>query len=301
MTQKNNFLFKIGNKSKLCKLLKISRQELRLFCGDENYRVYKEPKHNGTGFRTIEAPAKKLKSVQRKINKELQKLSVPDYLCSGIKGKSFIDNALAHIQNQFLLCIDIDSFYPSTDYQKIFQFYKYNLQIPDDLAWILTNLTTFNKHLPTGAPTSVILAYFGYKKTFDDIYFKAKELDIKMTVYIDDITFSSKNKIPYSFYNFVEKRMKDQKLFLKSKKTKWYTPKDFKIITGNRITPNGECKVPLKNILKIKSIMNGKNIKNLSKEQLISLKGALVVAQRIEKNFFIVLYNRVVNLLKTKA
>ena len=97
MTQKNNFLFKIGNKSKLCKLLKISRQELRLFCGDENYRVYKEPKHNGTGFRTIEAPAKKLKSVQRKINKELQKLSVPDYLCSGIKGKSFIDNALAHI------------------------------------------------------------------------------------------------------------------------------------------------------------------------------------------------------------
>lgn len=298
MNQKNNFLYKLGNKTKLCKFLGLTRQDLKLLCSDECYHVYQEPKHNGNGYRTIEAPCKKLKAIQRKINKELQKSEVPLYLCSGIKGKCFIDNALVHVNGKYVLCIDIDSFYPSTKSENIFQYYKYYLNITDDIAWILTNLTTYKAHLPTGAPTSVILAYLGYKKTFDDIYSKSKELNIEMSVYIDDITFSSKMPIPISFYNFVEKRMKEQRLSLKKKKTKWYKPDDFKIITGNGISYNGETKVPLKNIFKIKSIMGNKNIKELNTNELTSLRGALEVARRIENGFFENLYNRVVYLLQ---
>ena len=79
-----------------------------------------------------------------------------------------------HVQNKYILCIDIHSFYPSTDSIKVLQFYKHSLEIPNDIANILTNLTTFDAHLPTGAPTSVILAYFAYAKTFEDIYKKRK-------------------------------------------------------------------------------------------------------------------------------
>lgn len=295
---KNSFLYKIGNKTKLAKYLGITRKELLDLCSDNLYRVYEEPKHNRTGTRTIEAPAKQLKSIQRKLNKELQKLETPSYLFSGIKGKSFIDNALVHVQNKYILCVDIHSFYPSTDSKKVLEFYKYSLEIPNDIAKILTELTTFDGHLPTGAPTSVILAYFAYAKTFEDIYKKAQELNINMSVYVDDITFSSQKPIPTSFYNFVEKRMKQQELILKKKKTKWYKPNDFKIITGYGISANNECKVPIKNILKIKSIMQGKNIKELSHQELISLRGALTVAQRIEPGFYNTLFKRVCALMR---
>ncbi len=298
---KNSFLYKIGNKTKLAKYLGITRKELLDLCSDDLYRVYEEPKHNGTGTRTIEAPAKQLKSIQRKLNKELQKLETPSYLFSGIKGKSFIDNALVHVQNKYILCVDIHSFYPSTDSKKVLEFYKYSLEIPNDIAKILTELTTFDGHLPTGAPTSVILAYFAYAITFEDIYKKAQELDIDMSVYVDDVTFSSKKNIPTSFYNFVEKRMKQQGLILKKKKTKWYKPNDFKIITGHGISVNNEGKVPIKNILKIKSIMQGKNIKELSYQELISLRGALTVAQKIEPNFYNTLFNRICILLKNST
>ena len=298
---KNSFLYKIGNKTKLAKYLGITRAELLELCSDKFYNIYEEPKHNGTGIRTIEAPARKLKFVQRKLNKELQKLKTPAYLYSGIKGKSFIDNALAHVQNKYILCVDIHSFYPNTDYKKILQFYKYYLEIPNDVAKILTDLTTFTNHLPTGAPTSIILAYFSYAKTFDDIFQKARELNIEMSVYVDDITFSSKVPISTDFYNFVEKRMKQQGLILKKKKTKWYKPDDFKIITGFGISENNEGKVPIKNIIKIKSIMNHRNIKELSYKELVSLRGSLVVAQRIEPNFYINLFNRVCTLLKNRA
>lgn len=298
---KNSFLYKIGNKTKLAKHLGITRKELLNLCNDDLYKVQDELKHNGTGTRTIEAPAKQLKSIQRKLNKELQKLETPSYLFSGIKGKSFIDNAHVHVQNKYILCVDIHSFYPSTDRKKILEFYKYSLEIPNDIAKILTELTTFDGHLPTGAPTSVILAYFAYEKTFEDIYKKAQEIDIDMSVYVDDVTFSSKKTIPISFYNFVEKRMKQQGLILKKKKTKWYKPDDFKIITGFGISENNEGKVPIKNIIKIKSIMNHRNIKELSYKELVSLRGSLVVAQRIEPNFYINLFNRVCTLLKNRA
>ena len=194
---KNSFLYKIGNKTKLAKHFGITRKELLNLCNDNLYKVYNEPKHNGTGTIVIEAPAKQLKSIQRKLNKEFKKIETPSYLFSGIKGKSFIDNALVHVQNKYILCVDIHSFYPSTDSKKVLQFYKYSLEI----AKILTELTTFDGHLPTGAPTSVILAYFAYAKTFEDVYTKAQELNIDMSVYVDDVTFSSLKPIPKTFYN----------------------------------------------------------------------------------------------------
>ena len=91
--------------------------------------------------------------------------------------------------------------------------------------------------------------------------------------------------------------MKLQGLILKKKKTKWYNPDDFKIITGHGISAKNEGKVPIKNILKIKAKMQGKNIKELSYNELISLKEALIVAQRIEPGFYENLLKRILRYL----
>ena len=47
--------------------------------------------------------------------------------------------------------------------------------------------------------------------------------------------------------------------------------------------------------------MQGKNIKELSYQDLISLKGALVVAQRLEPGFYNTLFKRVCILIKKRT
>lgn len=300
----NNPLYKIGTVSKLAELLFSDKKEFVKLCDKKNYKPFLQKKHNSDDFRIVEPPSKRLKQVQKRINSFLQKADISPYLQSGVRGKCFVDNAIKHLLNKYVLCVDIKSFYPSTSNQNVFQCFKYDFLIPDDISWVLTDLTTCSNeyitesHLPTGAPTSVLLAFLGYKKTFDEIYQKAKEYNIEMSVYIDDLTFSSTNKIPHEFYNFVEKRMKDVGLILKKNKTKWYSPEDFKKITGVVISP--ECKglVPLKNIVKIKKILNKKNIKDLNETKMLSLRGSLNSARQIEPNFYDTLYKRVCKIIK---
>lgn len=303
-SNQNNPLYKIGSMKKLCDLLFITKKEFINLCNNENYKPFLQKKHNSNGFRIIEPPTKDLKQVQKRLNTFIQKLEAPEYLQSGVKGKCFVDNAIKHLLNKHILCIDIKGFYPSTRKQNIFEFFKYNLIIPDDISWHLAELTTCSNkyleysHLPTGAPTSVLLAFWGYKKTFDLIYKKATELNIEMSVYIDDLTFSSKNKIPNEFYNFVEKTMKESGLILKKEKTKRYAPEDFKKITGVVLSPEGKGLVPLKNFIKIKKILNHKNLEELSESAMLSLRGCLISARQIEPNFYETLYKRVCKIIK---
>lgn len=68
-------------------------------------------------------------------------------------------------------------------------------------ARILTQLITHNYELPQGDPTSTLIANLVFKKTGDKIDKYCKEKDIIFTIFVDDVTLSSKkefkDKIPY--------------------------------------------------------------------------------------------------------
>jgi len=130
---------------------------------------------------------------------------MPKYLMSGIKGKSHIQNIQTHSKNTFFLLIDIKNYYPSITKSKIKSSLIRNYQQSSNVAECLSNIVTIKQKstkeraLPTGSPLSQDMAYFINKKMFDELYDISQQYSVVMTVYFDDISFSSRATIPYKF------------------------------------------------------------------------------------------------------
>jgi RNA-directed DNA polymerase len=132
------------------------------------------------------------------------------YLKSGVKKESHITNAKCHENSNFFLLIDIKSFYPSTTKSKIKIELRRTYKQSKDVAEFISNLVTVpqekalgKRALVTGSPLSQWFAYVINKKMFDELNKVSQEEDIKFSVYVDDITFSSKRVITYKFYTKV--------------------------------------------------------------------------------------------------
>lgn len=205
-----------------------------------------------------------LKKTLKKINKLLslalieknkKEVNYPiEYLHSSLKKRSYTTNAETHKNNKYLLTIDIQNFYPSISYNKILNFFRYDLNLNKDIAEIYTALCTcplddpitgnFIYGIGQGLATSPILAYLSNYRMFEYIDKIAIKEDIEMTVYVDDIVFSSNKPINQSFINSLFNIVKKNGLKIKKSKVKLYGPKQEKKITGLCITTGGKIKVP---------------------------------------------------------
>ena len=79
--------------------------------------------------RLIEAPQAELKIVQRRIKTLLGKIQTPDNVFSGIKGKSYPENARMHIggRKRNLYKTDLTAFFPSISREDVYQFFNNEL------------------------------------------------------------------------------------------------------------------------------------------------------------------------------
>ncbi len=132
------------------------------------------------------------------------------YLKSGVKKESHITNAKEHQNSNFFLLIDIKSFYPSITKSKIktqlIQTYKQSTDVAEFISNIVTvpqEKANGKRALVTGSPLSQWFAYVINKKMFDELHRASKEEDVTFSVYVDDITFSSKKVVTYKFYTKV--------------------------------------------------------------------------------------------------
>lgn len=88
-----------------------------------------------------------------------------------------------------------------------------------DVAKLLSDITTLN-YIPTGSPSSQILAYFAYEEMFINMFNVSQEFNCKMTLYVDDLTFSKGNSFNYQKlinYIDIEARKFDHSLKYKNK------------------------------------------------------------------------------------
>ena len=94
--------------------------------------------------RLIEPPQAELKTVQKRMKALLGKIQVPDNVFSGIKGRSYSDNACLHLgkSKRNLYKIDLTAFFPSISRETVYRFFFEDLCCSPDVAEILTNLTT---------------------------------------------------------------------------------------------------------------------------------------------------------------
>lgn len=277
-------LYKLKSRKKLLEIFYIRNYKIleNLAINESNYKVYNIGNKNKPTKRKIEEPKDLLKYFHRRFNAILERIDVPDFVKAGRKGSCYVNNGQAHINGKHFFCSDVEKFFPSSKKQKVFQFLFYDLKMGNDIASLLTNILTFENHLPTGAPSSQLLTYWAYKKTFNDIYKKAQFLDIRMTLFVDDLTFSSLKPIPKEFKRYVISRLKSEGLSVNKKKTKTYGIKQYKKITGTIISPDYKLLIPNKlqhKIFKLKYKVYK------SEKEIISLKGMLNSARQIKANF----------------
>jgi len=122
---------------------------------DENYRVF--PIEGRSKKRWIEAPSELLKQTQRRI---LDRLLAPMALHGAAHGfvpnRSILTHASNHVKKRWVINLDIRSFFPSVDAERVRKVAG-ELPIMSDDVDLLVKLTTRKNHLPQGAPTSPAL------------------------------------------------------------------------------------------------------------------------------------------------
>ena len=220
-------LYKLSNKTKLADILGIDKRYLLHFkYTRDNYKCWERPKKNDNGTRPVEDPNYELKKIQSKLNKLLSRIITSEYLMSGKKYSSYIVNAQYHKDNPYVFCFDLSKFFQKATRKYIFTAFVSEFKMSDDIAWLITDLVTIpnednsDGYIPTGSPSSQSVIYWAYKPLFDKILLISEQKQLKFSLYVDDMTFSSDKPIKSDFPKTIEKMCAKVGLEINDTKTK---------------------------------------------------------------------------------
>ena len=144
--------------------------------------------------RHIDCPVGRLKEVQKLLDRKMLKpVALPSYLCGGVKGRSLLDNITIHLGSKVLVTIDIRNFFPSITTRQVYRVWRDIVDCSPEIASLLTKLTTFERHLPQGAPTSTMLANLVLHSVDSPIRESCALLRVSYSTWVDDIAFSGDN------------------------------------------------------------------------------------------------------------
>jgi len=217
----------------------------------EFYNNWDEPKtdekkqprfENGVALtRPINAPVNKLKYVQSLLlNNVLNKLKLPEYFFGGIKKKDAVLNARYHQGNKFFFLTDLKDFYPSVNFTSVEKALRKEGFYPD-VAKLITRLCTKEGAIPQGCPTSSFLASLVVYHSCGDLFAKYKSEGLKVSVYVDDITFSSPIDFKYKTTKILEE-LRYCGLKINFNKTHYCTCNP--IVTGIQVKNNAISPLP---------------------------------------------------------
>lgn len=188
-------VFPLVSKRKLCSILGYDFKNLENIAKKAG-RYYKPYTQIVKGkSRLIDRPVGQLKIIQKLILKRiLIAIPLPLTMLGGVKGRSTKENASYHTRQNQVITLDLRDCFPKTNDKEVFAVYK-RYGCSDEIASLLTKLTTFQHRLPQGAPTSSMLVNLVLLPLHQQIEGLAKEKGLNFTIYIDDITISGNNAV----------------------------------------------------------------------------------------------------------
>ena len=256
-------LFNIKSKKYLAFVLKEERSLLKEISKNPQdfYRFAPKTieKNGKKKTRNIEEPNFILKPIHRKIHILLSEIPAPDYLFSK-KKSSCVLNAKAHVNcHGSTLNIDIENFFPSTSRIRVQQFFGYFLQYPRDVADFMADICTVNNHIQTGSPLSLMLAFWANKPMFDELNKLAASRKIKMTIYVDDISFTGV-AVNDSFKNKVTEIVNRYNHSINPDKVRFFSEK-LRFINGIAVSKDG-LRPSNKLSKEIRSLKNIREVQN---------------------------------------
>ncbi len=198
--------------------IRISHLTKMIYGNSKFYKTF-YIKKRGNKYRKIEAPLGSLKTVQRWILRNiLEKIKTSDY-CKGFRpGLSILDNARPHLNKDYVVNVDIQDFFPSIKYNKVFAVFR-NLGYTKKVSYVLSKLCTLENRLPQGAPTSPYISNIISKRIDSRIAGICKNFGFVFTRYADDITISGTKKVIF-LISFIEKILGESSFLLNRSKTR---------------------------------------------------------------------------------
>lgn len=272
----------MASRKKLAALLGFDLSVLEgLSVATNNFRIFEIKQ--GIKLRKVEVPKRRLERIHRKVFSLLERIEKPEYLHSGIKGRSYITNAKVHTGSVPLVKLDLKKFYPSIDGARVYRFFKQALQCSSDVSGLLTKLCTIDGHVPTGSCVSQLLAYFSAKPMFDDLHTLSRQWGLRDTCYVDDLTWSGERATPAFLWD--AKKVVHRHGF-KYHKDCVYTADDKKLVTGVMIDGDRIAVLPSRELKLWKDINSlGMNEPLERLAAVNSLIGSVVANGQIEPRF----------------
>ncbi len=234
------------------RLIGMEKRQLELLALHPKYKVFQVPK-SISALRLIEDPSPPLKRVQSAVNKYLQSAYYfeKSFASYGFVAnadddqdkRNILANARKHLKRPWLLQIDLCDFFHYVSADKVKRiFLEPPFCFSDDLAEILSELTTYQNRLPMGAPTSPVLSNFACRDLDDRLHALAEARLWVFTRYADDMSFSSLKPFPKESLSEIRNIILEEGFEINNNKTKLSGPDEEKIITGILLRGKGELK-----------------------------------------------------------
>ena len=161
----------------------------QLLAHETSYRIAEITKPRG-GTRRLEIPDDATKLLQRRILKRLlQAIDAHPLACGFEEGASIVDAALPHQKKRVVVKMDVRKFFESTTSDRVQKWFS-SIGWEDAAAELLTKLTTYNGHLPQGAPTSPRISNLVNAPLDHALLQLARKHKGHYSRYADDITMS---------------------------------------------------------------------------------------------------------------
>lgn len=250
----------------------------RLASNATNYRVFHITQ--GDKKRQVETPKPILERLHRRLFALLKRIEKPDYLHSGVKGRSYLTNAQVHIGVSPLVKLDIKKFYQTVNGARVYRFFHEVLRCSPDVAGVLTKLCVYEDHVPTGSCVSQLLAFFAVRPLFDALHELAQERGLRFTLYVDDMSFSGAMASPSLLW---KAKQLVHASGLRYHKDRCYLATDRKVVTGVMIDGDRLAVQPSKEFemwRRMRSLGSGDLAER--RTAIESLLGSVVAAGQIE-------------------
>jgi len=243
-------------------------------------------RQKSTKVRMIDAPNSELKGVQRWILRnvlENQPISLRAHAFT--KGRSIKTHAKYHLHNRVIMCLDIKDFFPSIKKDNILPIFEHIFE-NKKVAEVLSNLCTFEEHLPQGAPTSPTLSNIVFKATDNKISEISNQSGVNYTRYADDLTFSSNDFARlHNLKPRIEKILRKDGFRINKKKTRLLTGKNRMLVTGLLLN-SGKLTAGRARKRQIRAGLHNYVFKRDQKVNLKKLLGTLAFIRDIEPDFY---------------
>jgi retron-type reverse transcriptase len=211
----------IRSTNELAALLGIPKYMLMRYAhnADRYYKVFRIQKRSGRGRRTISAPSRELKGLQRWIVRYvLGSMRVEDTATAFRRRLSILDNALPHQDHGFVLNLDLKDFFPTVTEKRVFGLFS-TIGYDSGVAWTLARLTTFRNRLPQGAPSSPSISNIVCQKLDRRVSGYCRRRGWVYTRYCDDLTISGDGPMGKSI-EIIRGIVEDEGFALNKRKTR---------------------------------------------------------------------------------